>query len=383
MKRHRYVPLTLVVLASLLVGLTAGCSTIDEPAPAPPPARSDTVVQPRAFDSKVWQSLPETDRQLFTQLAFITRTFTERAGEIWAPAFRPDRQPRVLGALPAGAKKPTYAYAIGHPNPTALGKATPVDLPKELGLQPVYRIDSGPGIDALAEVPFFAVDNGVISYNYGPGARDTWDPTKWLLSRVDVHEAFHTYQGTFGLAPGQEDPMTYPRDPASVHALALVEDRVLAQPATTADDARATLRSFLALRATRYQQQPGVRAVEREQESYEGTARFAEDAFVTEGGQDDDHPNRVPDDSRDLFNYLTGNRSYQVGAVLGRLLERTNGTAWRDRIVAGASPYEAVQQFIGDPAPEERDRLVAAAKQQYGYDQLLDKVIRADLPSVR
>lgn len=351
------------------------------PANAEPRAAKVPAVAPLTFESAVWRGLPERGRQLFTQFAQVAQTFSRHAADIWATSFRPDKMPHVLGALPAErASAPGYAYAIGHPRPAELGRATSVDLPRELGLPPVYRIDDGPVLGKLAEIPFYEVDDaGVVSFNYGKGA--DFDPATWLLSRIDVHEAFHHYQGRFRPAVEQApDPLRFPRGPAEVHGLGLLEDRVLAADSASP---RELLRMFLAVRAARYELEPGVRALERQQDQWEGTARFTEDRYVELGGQQPEHDDAIPHDRTELFFHLAGNRSYAVGSSIGRLLEQVSGPAWRELVAAGAAPHEAAVALVGEPNAGERASLVQAAKEAFGYPELLDKVTQADFPNLR
>lgn len=155
MRHDRRTPVRTFVLLLVSAVAVNGCGTArEEGAPAPSSASSPVrtaertwnPVAPATFSSPAWQGLSERDRQLFTQLSAVYRTFATRAGEIWAPDFRPDRKPRVLSFVPTGGAKAAYAYAIGYPNPTELGRPTPLALPPELGLPPVVRIDSGPGV---------------------------------------------------------------------------------------------------------------------------------------------------------------------------------------------------------------------------------------------
>ncbi|GAA2840717.1 hypothetical protein [Crossiella cryophila] len=363
----------------LLTGAAVAALTLAGAAPAS--AAAIPVVQPLVFDSPGWRALPLSDRQLFTQFAHVATTFTRHAAGVWAPSFRPDRMPRVIGALPEGAgpgTRPRYAYAIGHPDPAKLGTATPVDLPRELGLPAVHRITDGPALDKLRDLPFYEVDDAaVVHFNYGTGA--SFDPGTWLLSRIDVHEAFHHFQSTFRPAvPGQPNPLDFPRGPAAVHALALLEDRVLAAPGP----ARERLRTFLAIRATRYAMVPAVVDLERQQDQWEGTARFAEDRYVELGGQTVVHEDQTPTDRRGLFFHFAGNRSYAVGTATGRLLEQLTGEGWRCLIAEGNAPADAAAKLVGTPEGADRERLIELAKQRHDYPALLARVTAADLPGL-
>lgn len=203
-------------------------------------------------------------------------------------------------------------------------------------------------------------------YDYGP-AEPSISPADWLLAEADVHESFHAYQLRFrGADRPQADLAQYPRSPAEVHALALVEDQVLAQSAASADDARRILRTFTAIRATRNEKQPAIRAIEYDQERYEGTARYVQSRFALAVGQPPASIAAAPGAPPDLLRYLSGNRSYALGSAVGLLLGLGYGDGWRRLVADEASAPQAAAGLVGPISAGERDRLVADAAQRYG-----------------
>ncbi|MET1073254.1 MAG: hypothetical protein ABWY11_11465 [Umezawaea sp.] len=383
-----------VLLGGAAAAVSAAASAIVMPgwASATTPIGPDTPVEPAAFDSSTWCALPLLDRQVFTMTSQIFAAFRAHAHAIWGD-YRLDRTQVVLPHWPGGEGLPGYAYVLNARRPALLGDAQPVDLPAALGLGAVHRITRGPGMDAAVS-PNGTVGSGDIAgvptLFIGFGTSDVFhgllDFRTWFAARVLVHEAFHAHGATWATYPlpegqtAQPSPADYPRDVENA-ALALVEDAVLKlsldRPAPAA--AR-TLRTYLAIRAVRQDRLPEVAWREGLYQSGEGTARFVEDRYVRLSGH------RLADRSTDLttgpllLGWIGRRRGYPVGASCGELLESVVGPWWRTRMPLGKSPGDVAAEVLGVPTGDDRDRLVAEAKQAFDYGHLLDVVRRADLP---
>ncbi|WP_137875440.1 hypothetical protein [Rhodococcus sp. Q] len=327
----------------------------------------------------------------------VYRTFSRHSAEIWSENYRLDQG--VIMAADAGSDdgtiNPQYLYTIGHPHPETLGtNPTSVDLPRELGLPPVYRIDDGPVLEKIRDesliYEYEGAYAGVYSPHQQPGSR-AYGADNRLLMLGYVHEWFHVFQGgdQFSQIPsesgGTTDLSTYPREPADVHGLALVEDCVLAEQADTHEEARDLLRTFLAIRATRWQTQPGVRDKEASGEQMEGLGRYVDDLFARYAGykvvyEDDQQRSAEP---KPLFVSIAAGRSYNTGSAIGRLLQQATGNSeWRTLVASGLTPSEAAARLLGEPAGAERERLVEQAKTDHSYSEQLKAVENANFPDL-
>ncbi|MFI7538601.1 hypothetical protein [Streptosporangium sp. NPDC049376] len=350
--------------------------------------------------SSTWGKLPSLDRRILLQVADIHRVFSRPGGAagIWDEGFRPDRTPMVLGPR-QGTETPSYAYVIGHPDPGKLGDATRVDLPAELGLPDVYRITKGSGLGAFVSQPFWSTELGgvktwVMAYGKGEyedltaAAKRSYATAEyWVTASIMVHELFHYYQAKFRFQ-GPQIPAAsqFPADRPAWSAMALLEHQVLRQGATTAEQARQILRTFLAVRRARdAMATPDVRANEQHQLLLEGTARYVEVLYVRAAGRTPPGDRIQLDTPLDLYREVAPpmpGRAYPDGKRLSELLDLLHsGHSWRAKLYTDDVGLEKlVREKVTPPAPAEGDRLISRAKQDHDYESLLRLVREADLP---
>lgn len=193
------------------------------------------------------------------------------------------------------------------------------------------------------------------------------------------HEAFHTWQdSSFAIAKGE----FVPADATVAPTIAMIEleRRILAASLEAGSDARADslVAAFLAVRSARMSAaSETVRTVDRMLERLEGIAHLV--GFQTAAAALGREPERVhaaivatleadlAEHAVDPANRYYRWRAYGTGAAIGLQLDRL-GMSWRTQAAAG-TPLDSLLLRAARIAPS--PSLVTAAREQFGYDDLL------------
>jgi hypothetical protein len=218
-------------------------------------------------------------------------------------------------------------------------------------------------------------------------------PTDVHLAGFIVHEAFHQFQAShFGEIPWQREER-YPILDQNNTALASIEmkllmDAVRRSEAEARPDVEDLLRMFVAVRAERWRAgEAFVAGHEQGLEIREGTARYVEmkalslikNATSLPGFISLTFPGQLREDFQARFSGETvspedmpRNRIYPVGAALGYLCD-FHGLDWKPSAQA-AGPEFAFHLLLSKSlgaAEVPAEKLVARAKETYGYDKIL------------
>ena len=381
--------LRLAALLAMLGLATAACggqsdeTTAGDPSPAgssgeqpsQPPlgAALGEPIEPADAD---WGDLPFVDQQLFTMLAEIDETFRNQAAEVWSDQFRLDQMPLAIAYRDASGQV-GKVYLLHHPDAASLPGATKVSLDSSLGLGEVYQVDPPPSVQKLGQsVPFdFNVligQTGSMLFFLQEGDPVMW-PSTWDFARLVVHESFHRYQLFWGTPSRDSTP--YPRTSRVNAELAALETRILAAAIAGEDhgEIRQRLQQFLAARDTRTATHD-LGNLEHVQEANEGTARYVGNRYAEVNSR----PGRWDAPTGQLDNiWLELIRFYNTGSQLGWILDAL-GVEWKDQVAAGTSLVELARQAV---EPADTATLLAAAKLELGYEDIVAQVAAANLSS--
>ncbi|MEM9561336.1 MAG: hypothetical protein AAGA93_01880 [Actinomycetota bacterium] len=317
----------------------------------------------------------------------------DRIDGAWT-GFVPNEHPVVLAwKAPDGTL--LSAITINHPDPGAIGSATPVEVD---GFTPgtVHRIDDvGAGaaerLDGIDTFDFGTEIGGVDSFVQVAGGPDAFfDPTTVDYASTLLHELFHRYQfQSFAAGDGPQDVEGYDYRASNLE-LAALEERALSAALAAAGDGDAdrrdeAARRFVAIRLTRLDADERVR-LDESQEALEGTARFLEhrlgrtdDAYTYHDGNFAAELRTDPTTGPVKEHYGFG-RWYATGAAVVHLAESAGADDVAARVEDGASPAEVLRQALGlDGAPDATiAELVADARLAYDPDgELPDLAVEA------
>jgi hypothetical protein len=177
--------------------------------------------------------------------------------------------------------------------------------------------------------------------------------------RLLVHEVFHRHQHRHFAGERTQPLCRYPMEEQDLVAGALVEQRRLAEALTAAgdDDARRSLRRYVAYRLSRYDTNAAgldAHTIEDWEERLEGTARFVEERYVAAAGLLDAATTirTLSATLRDLAPQdLQKWRYYKTGAALLHLAARLlPDEPWSQRIDDGQAPFDVALDAAGDGA---------------------------------
>lgn len=250
-----------------------------------------------------------------------------------------------------------------------------------------YRAGELPGANRTFALDYPAGTPNMMMVQMG----DNWRTTATTL----FHEQFHDFQRdafdkTDWKHGGEYIDLTAISDRAAFTAAAELERRVLADAilAETAAQSADLTRQYIALRRIRERTvEETVVGKERYFERLEGTAQYIglKASSIVLGDDADSVAGALAGGlRRSLFangeGSYSGNwfrtRAYDVGGALALLLDRS-GADWKARIEAG-EPLDAVlESILGAMDISEQERVAAAARINYGADQILADTISA------
>ena len=289
------------------------------------------AVNAYASDHQRAQPSDDTDRAVFQSLADLFDQFRHRADEIWTGDYRLDRMPLLLVREEEGQDR--YGFLINHPRPAALG-GVEEDLPANLKLPPIYRLDPLPEKNRIAAIPHFDFSvqlggTGTFVLKYSAellGLSDDFANTGYEfmdepselpqsdggLTATDrevmdeqaafpelaegdfmvadrqfmaeqwalylAHEVFHSFQlDNWNEQIGDQDTADYPLDEAHLALIMLETAALRAAVDARSEPARAEhTRLFIAVREERMGRYAEVQSLDLPQEQMEGTAKYME-----------------------------------------------------------------------------------------------------------
>ncbi len=303
--------------------------------------------------------------RLDTALSRIAVAY-DRIDGAWE-GFVPREHPVVLAwKAPDGTL--LSAITIHHPDPGAIGPASPVEV-DGLARGAVNRIDA-PGaadaerLDRIDTFDFGTEIGGVDSFvQVAGGPDDFFDPTATDYASTLLHELFHRYQFRAFADDGvAQDVEGYDYRAANLELAALEERALVAALDADADgdaDGRdEAARRFVAIRLTRLAADERVR-LDESQEAIEGTARFiehrlgrADDTFTYHDGNIAGELRTDPTAGPVKDHYGFG-RWYATGAAVLHLAELAGADDVAGRVEEGMSPSEVLGRVLGLDAASE------------------------------
>lgn len=405
-------PVTVRPLRPTTVEVDPIATPAREPSPAPhaaptrPPAPSGDC--PASFEA-----MDGVDRALFEGVAGINDVFLNRRFAIWDDKYRFDDIPIVLARRDRAGVPPRYGFLFNWSSGVLEHSGT-IELPTYLDLGTVYCL-SPIGLSqnltnapSLLRQPLHApidgltmtdargrrVDDTAFLLIYGdrsrsPAAERAADPRasdRW--SAYAVRAAFGRWQAIEGAQDEQFKPASLPAaeeaaPPAREQvALALLEQRVLAEALRGAASDEALLRQLVAIRQERAARDPEAIRAEQAREQRDGTAEYAAYRFATAAGQVQlqswrerllaayagDSPPASSDGIAPIERFMREQRPALTGAAIGLLLD-ASAVGWRPRMAEGLTPFDVLAATV-NVSDAERDALVRQAKQRFGYAEL-------------
>ncbi len=323
-------------------------------------------------------ALDDLDAEMFERLAEGFAAFGTASDQIWNDDYRLDQMPLML--VHSDGENDQYAYLVNHPDPISVESAQLVELPNELNLPPIYRLDTLPNADILAKHPsfsfFFPVnDIDVYMMKYTSSEVDKFSsPTSnnWML--FVAHEGFHAYQiANWNETLSTQDIANYPLVEENI-TLALLENYLLVAALSAEDSAARTqaLHQFVAVRNLRMEKWDAVADLDNRQETSEGTARYIEhrlgelmelgDANLSNFGREFS----MFDGDKGVRELYAFGRFYTTGAVLSHLLD-LQGIDWKPRVANGEILYDILAANFD---LSDRDALVEQAQAAHDYATL-------------
>jgi hypothetical protein len=228
----------------------------------------------------------------------------------------------------------------------------------------------------------------------------------WLC--LLLHECFHVYQERLR-QPAEGRRGELPEDDPVYSAMIGLESRVLHAALSSPDDAEVEdlARTFVAVRHERRRHLPAdVIRHEGEQEWSEGTAKYVEARLVhvlwqvlalEPASRDDASYGAFADAEKRYQDYLLRvlpplqapitwmHAQYQLGMAQGLLLDRLR-PGWKREMSHRGSTQFALLERTCAPAPGDEVDLVRAARERFGYAELLTgqrRVVEARLAKIR
>ena len=340
---------------------------------------------------KSGKSNDEIDREVFQALSQVFDQFQNSADTIWTEDYRLDRMPMLLVRKERGRDR--YGFLMNHPNPMELGGARE-DIPADLRLPPMYRLNPLPKKNRIAKISHFAfsvdlggTDTFILKYASqdfsGSGDFDaTYMAEHWRLYLV--HESFHAFQFQgWNDKMGNQDTAGYPLDEMHL-ALIMLETAALRAAVDSQDEETRTenTRMLIAVREERMARYIQAEYLDLPQEQIEGTARYVEHQIGSLLGFR--HTNLETFASTDLIampesgirSHAAFDRFYGTGAAICRLLDDFAVNDWKTRVTNGLSPYEVLRDrfALND---SELKRLLASAKQTYRFSDIQSRAEKA------
>jgi hypothetical protein len=316
--------------------------------------------------------------------ALLDRINTRFVGseQAW-PGFDLEDHPTIIRVLDKD-RNVRDTIAINHPAADKLGDATPIDSRDWSHIQTAHRITDPIDAERLARTQNFefSIDLGGIDsfvINLGGGAIENDRDFPATL----VHEIFHRWQDQgFVFTNGNQNVDGYNYDKENIE-LAMLENEALIAglEATTESERKQAARHFAALRLQR-RTDDRVRALDDNQERYEGTARFIEHVTASEGdgGHYDmnnftrelgDPALHIESGVKDWFGF---GRFYSSGAAAMRLAELLGADDARNQVAKeGAFPADLVIEKTG-VGLDDVDGLVEEARATYDPNGELAKL---------
>lgn len=338
------------------------------------------LLAPLFSSPAVAASLTPVDQKIFNALAEVRAVSLESKGAIW-PGFD-------MGSQPIAIYQPgRAAFLINHPNPPAGFKAVP-NVPASLKGRAFVRWGSVPEFDRARDlfVSFGGARVAFMPYQYLTYDNDV-QPREFLapVFAAYTQQAFADFAEFQKVADGASQE--YPTDDVENTALANLENKILSialqeKDARKLDDHG---RYFAAVRRARHARlDRKIARYESLAETMEGAMRYTETEYSAFGASPKHRslPGTRWDSEAEATRGIIGRLSQPLdseetrrsrlsatGAALGLLLDRLGNANWKGMVTSGNTMDEAIARVIKF-SDRESNRLLATAKQIYGYDQI-------------
>lgn len=334
------------------------------------------------------------DREVFQALSQVFDQFQRSADKIWTEDYRLDRMPILL--VREEQERDLYGFLINHPAPGELG-GVPEDIPGNLGLPTIYRLNPLPRKNRIAKIAHFTfsedlagTDTFILKYSAEDfsGFDDSdseFMAENWRLYLV--HETFHTFQFQgWNEKMGNQDTAGYPLDETHL-ALIMLETAALRAAVDSRDKSTRTenTRMFIAVREERMRLHTEVEYLDLPQEQIEGTAKYVEHRMGSLLGFG--HTNLNTFTNADIMAmpempesgirvHSAFDRFYGTGAALCHLLEDFAVKDWKTQVADGLSPYEVLRDHFA-LSESDMKALLASAKEAYGFSRIQGRAEKA------
>ena len=334
------------------------------------------------------------DREVFQALSQVFDQFQRSADKIWTEDYRLDRMPILL--VREEQERDLYGFLINHPAPGELG-GVPEDIPGNLGLPTIYRLNPLPRKNRIAKIAHFTfsedlagTDTFILKYSAEDfsGFDDSdseFMAENWRLYLV--HETFHTFQFQgWNDKMGNQDIAGYPLDETHL-ALIMLETAALRAAVDSRDKSTRTenTRMFIAVREERMKLHTEVEYLDLPQEQIEGTAKYVEHRMGSLLGFG--HTNLNTFANADIMTmpempesrirvHAAFDRFYGTGAALCYLIENFAVKDWKTQVADGLSPYEVLRDRFA-LSDSDMKALLASAKEAYGFSCIQGRAEKA------
>lgn len=379
MQANRSILTMLGVLASIAV-VTTSCT---DPSSEATTAASTTsrVVAPSSTTAvagadpvaeAVDDNIPtaDLDPAITTMVQNLAQKYRAANG-VW-PGFDPTEHPTVV-AIKSGDEL-TGVVAVNHPDPGALGDATPISIE---GLPFAAHVVDNPTVPekltAIQNFDFTSEQGGVDSFVMVANTADSFlAPTSAEFAATYIHEMFHRYQIKTFNESGQQDIEGYAYTAANLE-LATLEERALEAALTATTDAECdeAARRFAAIRIVRREAAPAVAGLDDPQEISEGTARYIEHRTASKDSGAAYHADNFERDLQTDLSNVAGvketfgfGRFYASGAAIVELLDRMGVADYTGRIEANEAPASILADHLGVTAADSQ-ALLGEARADY------------------
>lgn len=327
--------------------------------------------------------LSKTDTLLFERVSNLLEVFETHGQEIWGASYQLDKNPLMFIYRNSNSEF-THAYLLNNPKVASLPTAQFVK--NDYGLD-VYKITDLPNKARLNEashfdfqVPIAGKKTFVMIYNdakvdpLAAPVSANWDA---FVAHEGLHDQqFSSWKMNFS---DIQDKGNYPLEADDIASIWL-EHKLLIDALQIQEEStkKEILKSFVAVRSNRMEQNNIVKHMDGPQERYEGTALYLEyqlAKFIP-------NPRQIS-----LINHLemtlslnakrhelAFGRFYSTGAALSSLLDDL-GLSWKQQLEDGSTQYEVLSKHFA-LSTKEKEQLLSSTRNQYDYGTLQEKAFQ-------
>ncbi|KTD86600.1 hypothetical protein [Paenibacillus etheri] len=343
-----------------------------------------------------FESLPETDRLMLTELSKLYNNFEQSSDQLWNEDYRFDTKPLLLvrTTKDSGLIR-SEGFAVNVPMQEGIF-AEEIKMPESMGLPKVYRISrfSPTTLSAWFPANFGTLNlKGIETMYFKYYPKMFSDPTLYFnFSTFLLHEGFHIFKQkdwTYD-TNGAEHIDNYPVNEEN-YALMGIEFKLLDQAMAENNPQRIQqyLRDWTVVRNYRYYKWPQLIG-ETKAEAIEGSARYLEYRYskLTGGNlmvlatkQEPYHVtfmqayDFIANGQAESPSFLERSVRYETGAALELTMDKAN-LPWKEAIEdvpgkkPGITPYEILSNYFKMNDLTTIESQLGEIKEVYDYDAL-------------